>query len=834
MASGQSTLMKIDGQRAPSQPIASSSWKIDATTMPISAALHSALDRSHIVVEFDLTGHLIEANSNFLALLEHTEDTAIGQPHETFLPDSAEAPISRQDLWVRLRAGETVWGEFLYRTNQGRPVWLSCIYTPFADQVSQTGKVIQIARDISAAKIASLEARSKLAAISRSQGMIEFDLSGHILNVNDNFLTLTGYTREELLGQHHRIFVDPDEASSGAYRQFWQKLGRGEFDAGEYPRIDKNGRRIWLQASYNPIFDLECQPFKVVKFCTDITGAKLASLEVSARMAAVSSSSCLIEMDRNGVILALNNRMQQALGCSATELIGKDESSIMLDEDHNNPQHGEMWQALREGRPFSGECRRRGVGNRDVWLSATFSPVMGLDGRLCKVIGIAQNITEEKLSRLDMEGKIHAINRGQAVIEFDLSGRVLTANNNFLRLLNYQQEDIVGRHHRMFVDPAHVASSEYQVFWEHLSRGEFESGEYKRIGRDGKEVWIQATYNPIFDPLGKPVKIVKFANDVTTSKLKSAEFVAKVTAIDLGQAVVEFDLDGNVLTANRNFLAAMGYTLREIQGHHHSLFCSAAYTQSTEYRDFWLRLNEGQLISGRFQRVGKFNRDVWIQATYNPIRDLNGKVTKVVKYAFDVTNEVQLEKRIAAKSEEMSESVRSLVLSIGAIASNSGVAAEMANESSGAARSGFDALQKSIAAITAIQTSSTRVSEIVRVIGEIANQTNLLAFNAAIEAARAGQHGVGFSVVAGEVRKLAERSSVAAHEIAKLIDESVHQVGQGAEVSREAARSFEGILSSVSRTGASVSEIARATESQRHMAQEVSGLIKSLRAEKLA
>jgi methyl-accepting chemotaxis protein len=195
---------------------------------------------------------------------------------------------------------------------------------------------------------------------------------------------------------------------------------------------------------------------------------------------------------------------------------------------------------------------------------------------------------------------------------------------------------------------------------------------------------------------------------------------------------------------------------------------------------------------------------------------------------------VQLEKRIAAKSEEMSESVRSLVLSIGAIASNSSVAAEMANESSGAARSGFDALQKSIAAITAIQTSSTRVSEIVRVIGEIANQTNLLAFNAAIEAARAGQHGVGFSVVAGEVRKLAERSSVAAHEIAKLIDESVHQVGQGAEVSREAARSFEGILSSVSRTGASVSEIARATESQRHMAQEVSGLIKSLRAEKLA
>ena len=307
--------------------------------------------------------------------------------------------------------------------------------------------------------------------------------------------------------------------------------------------------------------------------------------------------------------------------------------------------------------------------------------------------------------------------------------------------------------------------------------------------------------------------------------------MAKVAAIDLGQAVIEFDLNGNVLTANRNFLAAMGYTLREIQGHHHSIFCSAAYTQSTEYRDFWLRLSEGELISSRFHRVGKFNRDVWIQATYNPIHDLNGKVTKVVKYAYDVTNEVRLEKRIAAKSQEMTESVRSLVLSIGAIASNSGVAADMASEATSAARVGFDALQKSITSISAIQTSSARVSEIVRVIGEIANQTNLLAFNAAIEAARAGQHGVGFSVVAGEVRKLAERSSVAAHEIAKLIDESVLQVGQGAEVSREAARSFEGILSSVNRTGTSVAEIARATETQRQMAHEVSGLITALSAE---
>ena len=322
----------------------------------------------------------------------------------------------------------------------------------------------------------------------------------------------------------------------------------------------------------------------------------------------------------------------------------------------------------------------------------------------------------------------------------------------------------------------------------------------------------------MLDTEGRPVRVVKFASDVTAAKLRSAEFEAKVAAIDKAQAVIEFDLDGMVLTANRNFLAAMGYTLREIQGQHHSMFCTPLYRTGEEYRDFWLQLNEGRYMSGRFERVGKFDRPVWIQATYNPILDLNGKVSKVVKYAYDVTKEVELEARIAAKSGDMSRSVSTLVESITAIAANSGVAAELAHESTAEAQAGSQAIHKSIAAIDAIQASSMRVAEIVRVISEIAGQTNLLAFNAAIEAARAGQHGIGFSVVAGEVRKLAERSSQAANEIAKVMDESTQHVSHGAEVSKEASRKFERILDSVGRTGASVSAIAGAAESQRALA----------------
>jgi methyl-accepting chemotaxis protein len=418
-----------------------------------------------------------------------------------------------------------------------------------------------------------------------------------------------------------------------------------------------------------------------------------------------------------------------------------------------------------------------------------------------------------------------AIERGQAIVEFTLDGHVLRANENFLRLFGYRADEVVGRHHRLFCPPGVADGDDYRRFWNELGIGQHVHGEFHRVGADGRDLYIQGAYSPVLGPSGEPVSVIKIASDVTATKLHRAEFEAKVAAIDLGQAVIEFDLDGNVLSANRNFLAAMGYTLREIQGQHHSMFCTPEYLQGAEYREFWLSLNEGKFVTGRFHRRGKYQRDVWIQATYNPIFDLKGKVAKVVKYAYDVTREVELEKRIDANAREMTASVRRLLESISVVATNSGVAAEMAEGSAGAANSGFLALQQSLETIARIQHAAERMSESVHVIGEIASQTNLLAFNAAIEAARAGPHGVGFSVVAAEVRKLAERASVAAVEIGKLIDESGRQVAQGAEVSRTAAASFEGIKTSVGRTSGAVSQIAAATDQQLAMAHDVSRLI---------
>ena len=259
-------------------------------------------------------------------------------------------------------------------------------------------------------------------------------------------------------------------------------------------------------------------------------------------------------------------------------------------------------------------------------------------------------IQESQLQEVELQAINAALNRVQAVIEFQLDGTILHANDNFLSAVGYTLDEVQGRHHSMFCDSTFAASEAYKQFWERLRGGHYEHGEYKRIGKGGREIWINASYNPVFDADGKPYKVIKFATDVTAAKLRNAEYEGKVSAMDKAQAVIEFDMGGHVLTANGNFLDAMGYTLDDIKGEHHRMFCETDYASSVDYKRFWQKLNRGEFDSGRYKRVGNGGKTIWIQATYNPILDMNGTPFKIVKFASDITEQVLMEQGIKDKA----------------------------------------------------------------------------------------------------------------------------------------------------------------------------------------
>jgi methyl-accepting chemotaxis protein len=439
--------------------------------------------------------------------------------------------------------------------------------------------------------------------------------------------------------------------------------------------------------------------------------------------------------------------------------------------------------------------------------------------------------------------KLSALDRSQAIIEFKLDGTILAANSNFLSVMGYSLAEILGQHHSLFVDQASRNSQEYREFWASLNRGEYQAAEYRRIAKDGHEVWIQASYNPILGRDGKPTKVVKFATDITREKLRNAEFESQIHAIGRSQAVIEFRLDGTIITANENFLGAMGYRLDEIQGQHHRMFVEPAYRDSNEYREFWASLSRGEFQAAEYKRVGRGGKEVWIQASYNPIFDTSGRPYKVIKFATDITAQVterfrraELQKSIAVDLGEITNAVADVTeQTSGAAGASSETSAnvqavaagaeelaasvhEISQQVSHALAISTEAVtqgQQTSAIVSGLATSAQKIGEIVTLIDKIASQTNLLALNATIEAARAGEAGRGFAVVASEVKDLAMQTAKATEEIGSQIEQT--QVA-----TRQVVDAIDLITSTVLKINGISVAISAAIEEQSAVTREMS------------
>lgn len=487
----------------------------------------------------------------------------------------------------------------------------------------------------------------------------------------------------------------------------------------------------------------------------------------------------------------------------------------------------------------------------------------------------------------EIEAKFKSLDNSQAIIEFNMDGSIITANKNFLMVMGYSLAEIQNQHHSIFVDLDYKNSAEYKQFWHDLSLGNFQQAEFKRLAKGGREVWIQASYNPLLGTDGKPYKIVKFATDITEQKNRNLDYSGKILAISKSQAVIEFNMDGTVITANDNFLAALGYALSEIKGKHHSMFVEPDMVNTAEYKEFWQALGRGEYQAAEYKRIGKNKKIVWIQASYNPILDSNGKPIKVVKFATEVTERkfnfeeilrlaecqaehdltVRIEKNYtgdylkvqealnhaadnfnqvlhqcvnvtdqlinsvmklkdssaelastshqqSSAAQEVSANVTQTESQIQSNAENANIANDLSGQTTLIAKNGQEKMQNMTEAMQTIADSSVDISKIIKVIEDIAFQTNLLALNAAVEAARAGQHGKGFAVVAQEVRNLAGRSATAAKETAELIEKSGSRVKAGVVIANETSAVFKDILQNVVRIKDLVSEIAAACQEQ--------------------
>ena len=540
--------------------------------------------------------------------------------------------------------------------------------------------------------------------------------------------------------------------------------------------------------------------------------------DLRALMAAIDRSRARIEFTPDGTVLTANALFLDLMGYTLAEVTGQPHGRFVSPEERASAAYRAFWEDLRRGTPQTRAFKRFAKDGRAVWIQATYNPVRDRAGRVTRVVKLATDVTDEVLRAIDHDGQLEALQRSQAVIAFALDGTILEANANFLAAVGYRLDEVQGRHHGLFVDPDERAGDAYRAFWADLGRGEFRSGEFKRIAKGGREIWIQATYNPIRDRDGVPVKVVKFATDITAQKRLVADATAQLAAVNRSQAVIEFAPDATVLDANPNFLTALGYGIEEIRGRPHALFVEPGYARTAEYAAFWDRLRAGRFASGMFQRVGKGGRPVWIQASYNPIFDPAGRLTKIVKYATDVSA------NMAARAVAVEAAERTLddVQAVTDAADVMNASAQEISRSMAHSKAVVDDIHGRAGAADAaterLRDAAQAMSGVATMITDIAQQINLLALNATIEAARAGEAGRGFAVVASEVKNLAGQAAAATNRIS-------HEIAGMQAVSGEVATTLATISAAVGTISRHVDGVTAAMDGQ---AQATGAILSSM------
>lgn len=563
-------------------------------------------------------------------------------------------------------------------------------------------------------------------AINRSQAVIEFSVDGTILNANDNFLSAVGYELNEIQGQHHRIFCDDAYANSVEYREFWASLGRGEFHSKEFQRFGKGGTEIWIQASYNPVIDRHGKVSKVVKFASDITDSKLQNADYEGKVNAISRSQAMIEFNLDGTILNANDNFLAAVGYSLPEIQGKHHRIFCRPEYVDSADYRSFWQRLSEGEYYAGQFERVTSDGEYIWIEATYNPILDANGRPCKVVKFATDITAEVAQKKQFQLlSLVANETDNSVVITDPEGRIEYTNAGFTKLTGYSFEEVRGRKPGDVLQGPHTDPETVARVRENLKSRKPFYEEILNYTKSGEPYWISLAINPVIGQDGQLERFVSIQANINETKLESLEFHTRLSAISSSGAIAEWDAEGKLEETN-DFLEQ----LTKLSANEQSSCGLNDLLESSDYKS----LNESGILKKSISWPIKGNDTILLDAIISIIRDLDGKIAKYILFGVDSTSRQRM----------------------------------IANETD-------RAMEEAVS-------SSAKITQVVSKIDDIADQTKLLSLNATIEAARAGEAGVGFAVVANEVKQLAHRSTTAASEIGDIVNRSESSVRDLAEM----------------------------------------------------
>lgn len=520
--------------------------------------------------------------------------------------------------------------------------------------------------------------------------------------------------------------------------------------------------------------------------------------ELKTRMDQINVACVVSEADLKGDITYVNDLLCEVSQYSREECIGQPHS-MFRHPDMPKSVFKDLWATIGKGKIFRGIIKNRKKDGSPYWVDALIAPVLGPNGKPVKYIGVRYVITEQVLKQQELEGQMNAINAATAYIEFNPDGTVIKANDLFLKTLQYTHEEVEGKHHRIFCDSAYTSSREYEQFWTNLRNGMAQVGEFRRKSKFGADVWIQANYTPVKDEKGNVIKVIKLANDITQQKLRNMDFQGQLEAIGRSNAVIEFNMDGTVITANDNFLRTTGYSLNEIKGKHHRMFVTPEYARSPEYRELWDALNRGEFFVGTYSRVNKRGDDIYLQASYNPIVDNEGKPVKVVKYALDMTEVIRVIKSMSRGD---------LSLRCDTTVDNGGLTAEinktLDNLSSvlGNISQGSDVVSKSSDLL------QKKTDEMKRNTTEVASAISQMAKGAQDQASRTDESSKLINHVMSSANDMERKANV----INKAAERGLESSNQGMKTIKVLVSNMDGIKDSAGQTAQSISILTKRTE----------------------